>query len=378
MTKPKLVLLIIFIVIIKFIVFSQQLLEYNSFLKGQLHFGYIMQHRNSMAHLVNGHIYGAELNWAKQTKGEKLWHYENNFPEKGIALHFYSLANPNQLGQIIGFAPYYDIGLNKTNKISRLYLRLSCGVSYSTQKFDPILNHKNNVVSSSVNAFVNFKWYYKIQLSKNLRLDAGLNFAHASNGKFKTPNLGLNLLTLHSGLTYCITSQNSNTNIKVDSTYLKNTKHEYFGIIALGINENEPPGGAKFLSQSYTLGYNFKKRNTHKFGAGLDVFYCQSIKQELVEIDSIKLKSNLNYAQLGGRIGYSYVIGKLSLPIELGYYLYSQYKANGMFYHRIGFRYHFDNNLILTFALKSHWAVAHYFEYGIGYRFPFKTKNAAP
>ena len=116
MRKPKLVLLIIFIVNIKLTVFSQQLIEYDCFLKAQFHFGYIMQHRNAMSHLVNGHIYGAELNWASQTKGEKLWHYENNFPEKGIAVHFYSLANPNQLGQLIGFAPYYDIGLNEKNK----------------------------------------------------------------------------------------------------------------------------------------------------------------------------------------------------------------------------------------------------------------------
>jgi hypothetical protein len=81
--------------------------------------------------------------------------------------------------------------------------------------------------------------------------------------------------------------------------------------------------------------------------------------------------------QLGGRFSYSYVIGKLSLPVELGYYLHSKFKGNGMFYHRIGFRYHFNNNLILTFALKSHWAVAHYFEYGIGYRLAIHKKNAA-
>lgn len=377
MRKPKLVLLIIFIVNIKLTVFSQQLIEYDCFLKAQFHFGYIMQHRNAMSHLVNGHIYGAELNWASQTKGEKLWHYENNFPEKGIAVHFYSLANPNQLGQLIGFAPYYDIGLNEKNKATRLHLRLSCGISYSTQKFDPLINHKNNVVSSSLNAFVNFKWYYKIQLNKNFRLDAGLNFAHASNGKFTTPNLGINLLTLHSGLTYCINKEKNTLPIFIDSNYLQPTKHEYYGIISLGINENDPPGGTKFIAQSYTLGYYYKKRNTHKFGGGLDVFYCQSIKQELIEKDSILLKNNLSYLQLGGRFSYSYVIGKLSLPVELGYYLHSKFKGNGMFYHRIGFRYQFNNNLILTFALKSHWAVAHYFEYGIGYRLPIHKKNAA-
>jgi len=372
MRKSKLVLLIFFIHVIKLTVLSQQLCEYDNFLKVNFHFGYIMKHRNTVGHLINGHIYGTELNWANQTKGDKLWHHENNFPEKGLAFHFYSLANPNQLGQLVALAPYYDIPLNKQNKTTRLHLRLSCGVSYSTKKFDPITNHKNNIVSTSLNAFVNFKWYYKFQLDNKLRLDAGFNFAHASNGKFKAPNLGINIFTIHTGITYCINKEKPNSFNKIDSSYLRNNKNEYFAIFSFGINENEPPGGSKFLTQSYILGYYYKKRNTHKFGGGFDFFYCQSIKNELVERDSIQFKNNIEFVQLGARASYAYVIGKLSLPLEFGYYLHTKYKGNGLFYHRIGFRYQFNNNLLLTFALKSHWAVAHYFEYGIGYRFPSK------
>ena len=369
MRNHKLVLLLIILAEFSLESFSQEIPEYTSYLKGQFHYGYIMQHRNSIGHLIEGHIKGVELNWAFQTKGNKVWHHENNFPEAGFAMHVYSLANPQQLGLLIALAPYYDIGLNEKNKTSRLHLRLSCGVSYSTKKFDPVLNHKNNVVSTSLNAFVNFKWYYKFQLSKNLRLDAGLNFVHASNGRFKTPNLGINMLSIHSGLTYCF-NQTKDKSIKdIDSSYLNKNKHELYGIVSLGINETEPPGGPKFLAQSYSLGYNHKKRNTHKFGAGIDAFYCESTKQELFDADSIRLKNNFSYLQLGARLSYSYVIGNLSLPIEFGHYLYTRYKGNGMFYHRIGFRYQFKNRIIATFALKTHWAVAHYFEYGIGYRF---------
>lgn len=378
MIKPNLVLRLFILLLVKLNVFSQNTIEYSNYIKGQVHFGYIMQHRNSMSHLINGHIYGVELNWANQTSGNKLWHHENNFPEAGLALHFYSLANPTQLGQLIGIAPYYDIALNKIAKTSRLHLRLSCGASYSTQKFDPILNHKNNVVSSSLNAFVNFKWYYKIQLTNKIRLDAGLNFAHASNGRFKTPNLGINLLTIHSGLTVSLNKQSKQTEKTIDSTYLDKSKHECYGIIALGINENDPPGGNKYLAQSYLLGYNFNKRNTHKFGAGIDVFYCQNIIYEMIATENRSFNNKINYVQIGSRLSYAYTIGQLSLPIEIGYYLHSKYKGNGLFYHRIGLRYQLKNNLLFTFSLKSHWAVAHYFEYGIGYRLPFKKKNAAP
>jgi hypothetical protein len=369
MRKSKLVLLIIILAKFSLENFAQEIPEHFGYLKGQFHYGYIMQHRNSIGHLIEGRIKGFELNWAVQTKGDKVWHYENNFPEAGFAMHVYSLANTQQLGQLFALAPYYDIGLNEKNKTSRLHLRLSCGVSYSTKTFDPILNHKNNVVSTSLNAFVNFKWYYKFQISKNLRLDAGLNFVHASNGRFKTPNLGINMMTIHSGLTYCFNQKNGKTIQQIDSSYLNKSKHELFGIFSFGINETEPPGGPKFLAQSYTFGYYFKKRNTHKFGGGIDAFYCQSNQQEIYDTDSIRFNNNLNYLQVGARFSYSYVIGNLSLPIEFGHYLYTKHKGNGLFYHRIGFRYQFKNRIIATFALKTHWAVAHYFEYGIGYRF---------
>ncbi len=101
-----------------------------------------MQHRNTMGHLVNGHIGGAELNISKPTKGTKLWHYENNFPEQGLALNYIYLSNKEQLGSIIAIAPFYDVPLSDKDRPSRLYMRISTGLGFATKKFDPLENHK--------------------------------------------------------------------------------------------------------------------------------------------------------------------------------------------------------------------------------------------
>jgi hypothetical protein len=354
---------------------SQPNNPYTDYLKAQAHFGFIMQHRNSVGHLVKGHIVGAELDWAFPTKGNKLWHYENNFPEAGVALHFYNLANNEQLGQIIALAPYYDIPLNEKEKRSRLYMRVSLGASYSDKKFDPIDNHKNNMVSTAINGFVNFKWHYRFNLSEKLRLDAGFNFAHISNGKFKAPNLGVNMFTANAGVTYKLMRYKTRPKFGVDSSSVAKSKNELYGIAAIGFNETEPAGGPKFLAQSYTLGYYRNVRNTHKFGGGLDVFYCQSVIQDVFDADSVRYDDKSKYIQIGARASYSYNVGKFSLPVEFGYYLRSVYRGDGNFYHRIGVRYYTNNNIILTFSLKTHWAVAHYFEYGVGYRLPMKRKH---
>lgn len=369
------ILLILVGLFVNLNLFSQQENPFTDYLKAQAHFGFIMQHRNSVGHLVKGHIVGAELDWAMPTKGNKLWHYENNFPEAGVALHAYNLANNEQLGQLIALAPYYDIPLNAKEKRSRLYMRLSAGVSYSDKKFDPIDNHKNNMVSTTINAFVNFKWHYHFNLSEKLRLDAGFNFAHASNGKFKAPNLGVNIFTANAGLTYKLMRYKTKLNPDIDSSSKAKSKNELYGIAAFGFNETEPPGGPKFLAQSYILGYNRNVRNTHKFGGGLDVFYCQSVIQNVFDTDSVRYKDKSKYIQVGVRGSYAYNIGKLTLPVEFGYYVRSIFKGDGNFYHRIGARYHLNNNIILSFSLKTHWAVAHYIEYGVGYRLPLKKKK---
>ena len=348
---------------------------YTAYLKAQAHYGYIMQHRNSMGHLIKGHITGVELNYALPTKGDKLWHYENNFPESGVALHVYFLANPDQLGRIYALAPYYDVGLKARNTPSRLYMRVSTGIAYADKKFDPATNYKNNVISTTINAFVNFKWYYKFELSKKLRIDAGLNFSHASNGRFKTPNLGMNVLTLNAGLTYKMGQSEPKTIDKIDSSSKAKSRHELYGVAALGINEVGPPGGSKYFSQSYILGYYYNKRNTHKFGLGMDVFFCQSVLEEIYVSTGTRVTNEADYIQIGARASYAYNIGKFGFPVEFGYYVRNAYKDDGLFYHRIGVKYYCNNNIIVNFSLKTHWAVAQYFEYGVGYRLPLKKKK---
>ncbi len=349
---------------------------YKYYIRANMNYGFIMQHRNIMAHLIKGHVYGAELNYIRPTRGNALWQYENNFPERGVNFSFYDLGNPEQLGQLYALAPFIDIPLKERDSRFRLYMRVSTGFSYISKKFDPMTNHKNDVISVHFNPYVNFKWYYHFNLSPAVRWDMGLNFAHASNGKFKAPNLGINILTLNSGFTWKIGHHSLSTEpIRVDSSTRASSRHETYVIGSLGFNEIEPPGGSKYSAQTYTLGYYYNKRNTHKFGGGLDVYYSKAVAAEIYREDSLRYQNKLNYLQYGIKFSYCYVVGHTSFPVEMGYYLHTPYKGDGIFFHRIGVRYYTAQNIILNFSLKTHWAVANYFEFGAGYRLPLKRKN---
>ena len=77
-------------------------------------------------------------------------------------------------------------------------------------------------------------------------------------------------------------------------------------------------------------------------------------------------KSNL---QAGVGAVYEVMIGKLSIPLAVGFYAYNNYKEIPFMYLKMGISYYLTKNINLNFTLKSHYAKADFFAYGLGYRF---------
>ena len=352
--------------------YAQQADINDFYLRAAYNYGFILQQHNNIGQLVNGNISGFELNYVKPTSGNKLWHHENNFPEHGVGFSYFNLDNPKQLGNLYAGYFFMDIPLNKKAKPFRLYLRTCEGIAYAPVHFDPITNHKNNVISSPVNAYVNFKGYYRWDIAPWIRWEAGLNFSHASNGRSRVPNLGLNLVTVNTGFVFKIQAKQKTALTRIDSSTTAVSKNELLVWGAIGINEIDPPLSKEYIAQSYSGTFYHNIRNTSKIGLGLDVYYNAANLYQLKQDNNST--TSLQNIQVGIKIAYAYNIGRFSLPVEMGYYLYSKYTNDGIFFHRIGMRYYFKNNFVAIISLKTHWAVANYFELGIGYRIPFKPK----
>jgi hypothetical protein len=344
------------------------------YIRGANNFGFILQHHNNYGNLINGFINGQELNFIKPASGDKLWHHENNFLERGIGVAYFNLDNPTQLGNVYALYAFFEIPLNKKEKPFRLYMRLAPGVAYAPVHFDAIENHKNNIVSSPVNAYVNFKWFYRWDVSKHWRLEGGFNFSHASNGRAVVPNLGVNMATLNTGLVYKFLSNKPLTKpFAVDSESRAPSRHEILFWAAYGLNQVTVLG-PQYVAQNYSATYYYNKRNTHKFGGGVEVCYNPA-NIEQMKFGGDTITSNLQNVQTGIKFAYCYNIGRWSLPVEMGYFVSTHFTGDGLIFHRIGVRYHFKNNVVAVMGLKTNWAVANYFDFGVGYRLPLKRKN---
>jgi hypothetical protein len=332
--------------------------------------GFVMIHRASIGHLVKGYPKTFELNIAKPTIGNKLWHHENNLPDVGITLQCLDFANPSQLGYGLTAAPYVEIPLNKNKRASRVILRVCWGATYLTKRFDIQQNRKNVAIGSHINSFVQFRWFWQLKLFKKLDFEPGITFTHASNGKAKNPNLGLNVVSLSAGLKYTIDSKKEISPARIDSSTRAKSKNEFVLNAAWGFNQ-QTIGGERLNCYMASVSYQRNVRNTHKFTAGLDVFYDQNyfldyeflLEQEPTGIEKYRVAA---------RLGYAYNVGRISFPVEIGCYIFQKANPDALIVNRLGVRYYSDCGLVVNFGLRTHQAIAYAFEYGLGYRFNFK------
>ena len=327
--------------------------------------GYAIAHHSNMTQLIKGHLFGGELDYIFRTDGSKPWQQIHRYPEIGMcAIHLY-LGNPQQLGTLEGLYPFTNIRLNSLSRKISLNLKLGLGLCYITKPFNRITNHQDNAIGSHVNAFVNMRLNTIIPLSKSWRLEAGVGLSHASNGAVTTPNLGLNMTNINLGIGYIV--GNKNLQYKKDSIAKPKRIWQEQIIGVAGIKELMPPGTQRYTSYGLMANFYYKLNHKNNIGGGVEMSYCNSLKQYLKD-DSIKVTPS-NLIRAGVKISYSFNMNRLSLPIDFGFYIFDQRNFDGRFFHRVGLRYLINKHLIANFTLITHWAVADYFEWGLGYQF---------
>jgi len=362
----------------RLLVIGFSLLTLSHFSKGQdstrtgnwlslnLHYGFILPlYTSSMNILIQGHVPAFELDYFNKPISEDNWLNAYHCPETGLALFAAYLNNPAQLGNMYGICPFINFHLNKNFK-ERLYFRIGIGLGYMPVRFDPLNNHKNDVIGTHLNALINLKLDYHFYLTNKTRLETGIGLTHCSNGAFQTPDLGLNIVTFNTGLSYCISSPRKYIEKPYhDTLSTKKIESEFF--VVTGLSEVEPPGGQKYID--LTLSYiGFRRLSAKsKLGLGADIFYNQA-NIERLNPENAPFKNNLDVTQFGLKVAYELTLNKISLPIEMGGYIYSKFTGNGYVFNRIGVRYYAGKHFIANLSLLTHFVKADFIEWGVGYK----------
>lgn len=335
------------------------------FLQTRFHYGFIMPHHTSIEYLVKEHVPAWELNLEYQTNGDNSWEQVNNYPSFGLGIYHSSLGNDEVFGKTTAIFPYIIIPTFRYKKFE-FATRFALGLSYIDSPFDLQDNYMNVAIGSKLNVYFNISVQANFELSNRIHLNCGLGFHHASNGKMKLPNYGLNTITSFLSLRYKLNSTKSERKTQEIAELKNKNKHIFF--LSGGAKRYEPMEENFYKIISFSYEYIRMKSLKNGFGLGLDVFYDESIKPAIEEMEERNDVKNEELYRVGIHASYNYKIWKMLISIHTGYYFYSPYEVNNNIYNRVAIKFSLNKNLMLGGAIKSHFAKADFIEWGIGYQ----------
>lgn len=350
-----------------FFVFSTSGRAQNSFsdnlsITAKYHHGYIVPEYQNFIYLVNENVNAFGFNILKKTTGSNDWEQLYNFPEYGFSFFYSSLGNDSVFGHEYALYPYFNLDIVSGNRVS-LYNQIGVGLSYITEKFDLKENYKNVVVGSHFNIHFNTKFGLKFQLTEKFSFHTGLSFDHFSNGNTHEPNIGINSLTLYSGLDFLVGKK-----VEMNKHQLVpyNRQHEWKVFYSVGGKHARALDSHFYFTSSVSAEFNRSLSRVFYVGAGADVFYDSSTETEL-KADKTTTFNKKDDFRTGIHISQKVVYNRLSLELQEGVYIWLVDKVeHNVMYNRGIIGYTLSDRFSLRIAMKSHLHILDYPEIGIG------------
>lgn len=309
----------------------------------------------SQRHLIEAHARGAEFNYRYNFSGVKEWEKYFKYPYSGFALQYLYLGG-SRIGRAYSILPYIGLPLKK-NKVLDAHIRIATGMAYISRKFDLELNRSNTLVGSNINLAADLMLQVNWKIDKKVHLLTGISLSHFSNGAFSKPATSFAVFALNSGITI-----NTGRPVAVNHYSFPILDKAFKLVVWSGFWRKE---ALNFLSKKYTaavLGINAMKRYSIKgaYGGGIDLMLDQSIRLR---------DENAAPFRLGAVLAYELILGRMSIPLQQGFYLVNPVKRDGFLYQRLGWRYHFNRKLAAQISLKFHNLKNDHAEVGLVYQF---------
>jgi hypothetical protein len=363
---PKhLVLLLFFLIAFSHTICSQENNPPVFGFEWKTHYTYLMAHHEHMRILSEKHFPIYQFNLFKGGDHHKDWHALYRYPQYGVSFIYSPLSSPQYLGFGLGIVPFINFPQYRKNNFSACFF-VGSGLGYISKPFDVIGNYKNTAIGSKFNAVMMGQADFRYRVSACSEISAGISITHFSNGKIKTPNLGINNTGMYIGYAHSFVSKKEMT---TPETSEETQKPELNVFLASAIKQDYPVEGKYFLYTAFSLNAKINISKKRKIGAGVEVFYDFSDRAYYNKRGDEN--SDISYMKPALYVLHDYKIGKMSIFLHLGTYLYTYEKNReaGMIYDRTGVQYYFSPGLSGFIALKKHYFQADCLEFAVNLTF---------
>jgi hypothetical protein len=344
----------------------------NEYLRGEYEGGTVVKNFGSLS------VYSG---W--ETRGDRLWHRLYGNPAFGIGIYHSEFGRPEDLGAPWAVFGYYEGPFKRWEKFSVNY-HFRMGISMGWKPFDAETNPYQISLGSSRAIYANLRFDLQYQLSRHINLNAGISFAHFSNGSTVKPNKGINLIAPSLGMNYYFRAETDVPEQITIPAYQDNW--EWLAAFTFGQKQvvydttNSPKEiDRKYIAVDYNifgLTSTLYRQVSHKskIGAGFDLLYDESINASLDIQNGEVVQNTARFADqiaIGIYPSYELVVNNLSFLVQGGGYIIREKRPGQIpaFYQRLGMKYHIFKNLFVGINIKAYnMKVADFIEWNAGYR----------
>jgi hypothetical protein len=337
--------------------------------------GQVIKHTPKLVYNPPPHSYIIQLSVLRKTGSSQAW--MQNYKSPTIA---YTLAYTNTLDTVLGKQVSFTTNINwafVNKKRWQLFARFGTGMAYSTKyyKRTNFSDTLNNYLGSAINMAAYLGIGSHVVFNKNWCADAGLSLSHASNGAIHKPNYGINIASANATVYYTIPATNFLYQPSKEKNITNTNTKNKFGFTARAAFTQVEYGNANSaLMPVYTgaIMANYFIKNKYKLLLGLDYEYNFKTVAFIKQTNQTHTSFYKDAAYLCAIVGNEFLLGKFSLPVQLGVYLNNAYLQSASYYQKFGLLYYpftkqYGHGWHTGVLLKSNAFNASLVEFCIGY-----------
>lgn len=335
--------------------------DHNLSIGGRFYYGSYFTSQPKAEYIRDSYASFGEVYVEKTTTGKEEWQVSHNYPSAGIGFLFGNPGSKKYIGTLYALYPYIRFPLLSSHSYKGS-LKIGGGAALISKPYDVYTNPKNTLIGTRFNAFLSLVLQNEIKLSDRLYLDAGIGIMHISNGSTTLPNLGLNIPNINAGLRFALSEPVIRKRKAVDSS---SSKIDLAAYTSVSIKQYPWVGGSYYLINAVQMEASKRVRRNYSLGAGILLIYNRTLRRYITE----DRPENPTYKkfQAGIYLSYEHFLGRLSIPVQVGPYIYNG-SGSGIF-QQYGVRFRATGQLSVQALLKSHSGQADFIHVGAGYNF---------
>lgn len=240
----------------------------------------------------------------------------------------------------------------------------SFGLSYNFNPYDEESNPINVYIGSYRNCYMHLGLTANYKISDRWQAFGTVGFKHFSNGAFKMPNSGINIIPSTVGVKYRLQKDEVPLYRTETKEFIKHDRVNFN--IAVGSKNFDVEDDRNYVKS--TIGVHYLKQISYKyrFGGGVDMFITED-GDERVNSSASSFSEKCSFAVVGSCEWM--LTSRLCVPMGVGLYI-NRNSENGErrpYYERVGIKYELFNDISAGVTIKAHDGVADFFEWTLSY-----------